>query len=88
MKTLELTLAQLAKLHALSFDFLHSHSSDSVKVLEDDIPMAGRRFDSDSGLDVLLQSLQPPNDDYSSRLKTLFTSETYFEMCRKVFGPR
>ena len=88
IKTIELTLAQLAKLHALSYDFLQNHSSDNFKILEDHVPLAGKRFDSDSGLDVLLQSLQPPNDDYSSRLKTLFTSETYFEMCRKVFGPR
>ena len=40
------------------------------------------------GLNDVLQSLQPRNEDYSSRLKSLFSSEAYLDLCRKVFGPR
>jgi len=88
-KTIEMLFAQLARFHAHSFDFVSKSSdSDVIKVLHDEVPLAGKNIYKVDGLSDLLESLQPLSEDYSSRIKSLFNSENYFNLCKKVFGPR
>lgn len=86
--TIELLVTTLAKLHAHGYDFMQSSSDKSRDILNDSVPLAGRRLGSEEGLQQLLSSLDPPTTDYSSRLRSLFSTEAYFSMCRAVFGPR
>ena len=86
LATIELLMSQLAKFHAHSYD--HVENIGKVPILEDNVPMAGKNIHSEDGLLDLLNSLQPANEDYSSRLKSLFSTEAYFDMCRRVFGAR
>ena len=86
--TIELLVSTLAKLHAHGYDFMQSSSDRSRDVLTDSVPLAGRRLASEEGLQELISSLDPPSSDYSSRLRSLFSTEAYFSVCRAVFGPR
>lgn len=86
--TIELLITCLAKLHAHGYNFIQSSLHWTRSVLTDSVPMAGRRLASEAGLQDLLSTLDPPSPDYSSRLKSLFSTEAYFSSCRAAFGPR
>ena len=86
--TIELLVTTLAKLHAHGYDFMQSSADTAGDILNDSVPLAGRRLASEEGLQELVSSLEPPNADYSTRLRSLFSTEAYFSLCRAVFGPR
>jgi len=95
INTVELLVNWLAGLHAHSYAYFQGKSSWLGKqenkppaFLVDLVPLAGRSVSSEEGLVELVKLFQPPLEDYASRLKTLFATEAYSEICRKVFGER
>jgi len=93
--TVELLVNWLAGLHAHSYAYFQGKSSWLGKseskpptFLIDLVPLAGRSICTEEGLVELVRSFQPPKEDYASRLKILFATEAYSEICRKVFGER
>lgn len=93
--TVELLVKWLAGLHAHSYAYFQGNSSLLGKAenkppafLIDLVPLAGRSVCSEEGLVDLVKMFQPPLEDYASRLKNLFATKAYSEICRKVFGER
>ena len=86
--TIELLVSSLAKLHAHGYDFMLGSPDKSREILQDSVPLAGRRLATEEGLQEVISSLSPPTTDYSSRLRSLFSTSAYFSLARTVFGPR
>ena len=89
VELVELVVSWLAGLHAHSFAHFNSRTGcPPPGLLLDSVPLAGRKVSSEESLLELVASSQAPHSDYSSRLASLFQSEEYLAMCRKVFGGR
>jgi len=87
--TVELLVNWLACFHAHSFAYFQGQEDRKPpSFLLDLVPLAGRSVCSEEGLIDLVKSFQPPVEDYASRLKNLFATEAYSEICKKVFGER
>ena len=87
---MSLLVGWLAGLHAHAFAHYRrgERGVEPPDMMHDLVPLAGRNLTSEQSLLDLVTSLQAPHQEYSSRLANLFKTETYFEMCRAVFGPR
>ena len=89
VELVELVVSWLAGLHAHSYAHFNSRTGcPPPALLLDSVPLAGRKVSSEESLLELVASSQAPHSDYSSRLASLFQSEEYLAMCRKVFGGR
>ena len=90
VEMVELLVNWLAGLHAHSYAHYNSRQTGEKPpaMMFDSVPLAGRNLCSEESLLDLVTSIQSPHEDYSSRLGSLFKTEAYFSMCRKVFGPR
>ena len=90
VEMLELVVSWLAGLHAHSWAHFNSRLTGEKPpaLMLDSVPLAGRKLSSEESLVELVASSQAPHSDYSSRLASLFQTEAYLEMCRKVFGGR
>eukprot|EP00091_Calanus_sinicus_P020382 TRINITY_DN5536_c0_g1_i2.p1 TRINITY_DN5536_c0_g1~~TRINITY_DN5536_c0_g1_i2.p1 ORF type:complete len:299 (+),score=88.19 TRINITY_DN5536_c0_g1_i2:105-1001(+) len=85
----ELLVNWLAGLHAHSYAYFHGQSDRMPpSYMIDLVPLAGKSVCSEDGLLDLVKSFQPPLEDYASRLKSLFSTDAYAEICKKVFGER
>ena len=87
---MDLLVSWLAGLHAHSYAHYNSRLTGEKPpaLMFDSVPLAGRKLCSEESLVDLVTSVQSPHSDYSSRLASLFQTEAYFSMCRKVFGAR